>query len=87
MDKTTSQKILDYIAKNNQASGKELVDYLGGIGPRAVRKQLKTLFDKGLLSKVGRPPRVYYLLKVNREVSTVGSLDEKTLRIINEKDV
>ena len=38
---TTSDKILGYVAKNNQASGKELTEYLGDISSRAVRKQLK----------------------------------------------
>jgi len=51
----TSDKILDYIAKNKQASGKELTEYLGDISSRAVRKQLKNLLDKGMLAKVGRP--------------------------------
>jgi DeoR/GlpR family transcriptional regulator of sugar metabolism len=33
----TSQKIIDYIKENNQASGRELSDYLE-ISDRAVRK-------------------------------------------------
>jgi DNA-binding transcriptional ArsR family regulator/hypoxanthine-guanine phosphoribosyltransferase len=58
----TSQKILEYIGKNDQASGRELVEYLDDITPRAVRKQLKTLFEAGQLRKIGRPPKVFYLL-------------------------
>ncbi len=58
----TSEKILHYIKAHNQASGKELVDYLSDITPRAVRKQLKNLLDLGQLRKVGKPPKVFYLL-------------------------
>lgn len=59
----TSEKIIQYIRENNQASGKELVDYLQDITPRAVRKQLKSLLESGQLRKVGKPPKVFYLIK------------------------
>ena len=89
MEKTTSQKILDYIKRNGQASGKELEDYLGTIGSRAVRKQLKNLLDKGFLSKAGRPPKVYYLLalhnfqKVNEQ--SLSLPDKKTFDVIEDR--
>lgn len=81
----TSGKILDFISKNGQASGKQLSDYLGGITPRAVRKQLKNLFDKGILRKIGRPPKVYYLLQTSKQILSGKSVDIKTKRIIDEK--
>lgn len=81
----TSQKIIDYISNNNQASGKELSDYLGGITPRAVRKQLKNLLDKGILRKIGRPPKVYYLLKKSKTTLNIGEIDKKTRYIIDER--
>lgn len=62
MAHSTSQKILTYIEKNGQARGKELLDHLGTIGARAVRKQLRNLLEKKALQKIGRPPKVYYLL-------------------------
>lgn len=74
----TSQKILDYIAKNRQASGKELADYLDDITPRAVRKQLKGLLDAGKLRKIGRPPKVFYLL-VSREETRLMKADVRFL--------
>lgn len=87
----TSQKIIDYITQNSQASGKELVDYLG-ITPRAVRKQLKSLLENKKLKKVGRPPKVFYFLspvaadssKIAEEVA-VEAVDEKTRRAIDER--
>ena len=49
---STTKKIIEYITKNRQASGKELSDYLNDITPRAVRKQLKNLLDKAILRKI-----------------------------------
>lgn len=87
----TSQKIIDYITQNGQASGKELVDYLS-ITPRAVRKQLKSLLENKKLKKVGRPPKVFYLLSpvVSDSLKIVGKviveiIDEKMRRMIDER--
>lgn len=68
---TTAQKIIEYITENRQASGREVADYLNSITLRAVRKQLKNLLDAGVVRKIGRPPKVYYLIdtKKNREHS------------------
>lgn len=81
----TSQKIIAYISKNGQASGKELSDYLGGITSRAVRKQLKNLLDKGILRKIGRPPKVYYLLRESKTALNIGKIDKKIKHIIDER--
>ena len=82
---STSEKILDFISKNNQASGKQLSDYLGVITARAVRKQLKNLLDKGILRKVGKPPKVYYLLKEDKQEYFTREIDKKTKKIINDR--
>ncbi len=50
---------MEYIAKNGQVAGSELIDYLGITG-RAVRKQLKNLEENGQVTKSGKPPKVYY---------------------------
>jgi hypothetical protein len=55
----TSEKIITYLASHGRVSGSGLVDYLG-ITDRGVRKQLKSLLDKGEIVKVGKPPKVYY---------------------------
>lgn len=69
----TSEKIINYISKQGEASAKELADYLG-ISQRAVFKQLKNLIENGSLIKKGTPPKVYYLLpdvdlSVNDDIS------------------
>lgn len=85
MDQSTSNKIIDYINKNGQATGKELADYIGSITGRAIRKQLKKLLDKNVLYKVGVPPKVYYFLS-NKEISEKTiSVDKSIIDVINSK--
>ena len=67
----TSDKIISYIEKQGRATGKEIADYIDDITPRAVRKQLRALFDRGVLEKTGRPPKVFYALKESPETKTV----------------
>lgn len=55
----TSDKIIAYLKTHSQINTPELVEYLG-ITDRAVRKQLKSLLEKGVITKLGKAPRVYY---------------------------
>ena len=81
----TSQKIIKYIGEHKQASGKELSDYIPHITPRAIRKQLKKLFEKGILTKVGKPPQVFYLLAVNHTHPSPVTPIKSVQNIINER--
>lgn len=81
----TSDKIIDYIFKNGQASGKELTDYLGTISGRAVRKQLKNLTEKNILQKIGKPPKVYYLLAADKKITSAININQKVLDVINKR--
>ena len=85
MSVTTSKAIVEYISKNGQASGKELTTQLGTITARAVRKQLKNLLEKGTLRKIGRPPKVYYLLATEKKALEQIYIDQNVLRIINKR--
>ncbi len=58
----TSEKIVIYLRDNQQASISELVDYLQ-LSRMAVSKQLSNLLTQGDVIKIGKPPRVFYLLK------------------------
>lgn len=62
MNKNTSAKIIEYIKSKGQAEGKELFDHFE-LSDRAIRKQLKKLFEAGILFKIGRPPKVFYSVK------------------------
>lgn len=80
---TTSRKIIDYITRNKQASGRELSDYLDTITPRAVRKQLKSLLDKGIVRKIGRPPKVYYLIDSSKKTRGLKDIKPAVRALIN----
>ena len=79
----TSQKILNYIAKNYRVTGKELAEYLHNLSSRAVRKQLKNLVEKNRLQKIGRPPKVWYLLASNK--TRAALIIKKNVRTIIDK--
>jgi len=59
MNISTSQKIIEYIKKKEQATAHELVIFLE-ISQRAVFKQLKKMIESKKLSKIGKSPKVYY---------------------------
>ncbi len=83
MEPKTSEKILEYIKNKGQATGSELTHHFG-ITSRAIRKQLSSLLEQGLIYKIGKPPKVFYLItedKIKKEDNTV---DEKTKKIIDE---
>lgn len=58
----TSQKILGYLGTNKQAKAVDLVRHLG-ITNSAVHRQLNKLLKEGKITRVGKPPVVFYLLK------------------------
>ena len=83
MEKKTSEKIIKYIGNKGQATGNELADYLA-ITPRAVRKQLNKLMEEDALYKIGRPPKVFYLLTEKKKEITTVILAPKLKKLIDE---
>lgn len=76
MEKNTSKRILEYIKNKNQATGSELSDVFG-ISDRAVRKQLSKLLVSKLIYKIGKPPKVYYLIaKVETKIDKIIIADK-----------
>ena len=80
----TSEKIIQYIKNNGHASGRELADYLE-LSDRAVRKQLSAFLEKDILSKVGKPPKVFYLLKKVSSITSSEEVDSEIIKKIDEK--
>ena len=80
----TSEKMLDYLKGKRQADGNDLAHYLE-ISPRGVRKQLKSLLDKGKITKIGKPPKVFYLIKEENSKSETVEIDPEIEKIINER--
>ncbi len=79
----TNQKIVEYIRRHRQVSGKELADHLG-ITDRGVRKQLLSLLKEGVLTKKGHPPVVYYLLNENTIYVVPHKVQASVTQIIND---
>jgi len=82
MKMKTSECIKQYLFKNQQASGRELADYLG-ITDRAVRKQLASLLLEKQITKKGRPPKVFYQLIPAIIPLTSHNLNPKQIEIID----
>jgi predicted HTH transcriptional regulator len=82
----TSEKILQHLEQNGRVTGNALVDYLG-ITDRGVRKQLKTLLDAGTIMKIGKPPRVYYSIAPEKNISvqTPTNIDKTVLKLIEKE--
>ena len=81
----TTSKILDYIRKNNQATGSELADVFN-ISDRAIRKQLSKLLENGEIYKIGKPPKVYYLINEDKKTIKIENItDNKIAKEIEQK--
>ncbi len=75
----TGKKIVEFVAKNGRVRPAELVRVLG-ITQAAVQRQLKKLTTKRELERVGKPPKVYYLIP-----GADGDLvDQKTAEMIGK---
>lgn len=78
----TSEKILGYIKEKKQITARELVDLLL-ISERAVFKQLTNLLAEGRVVKIGKSPKVFYMLKEDidskKEEWDVGKKEKKII--------
>lgn len=62
MTTDTRERIAEFIRLNGRARVGDLVEYLG-LGNVAIHRQLKRLVESGILTKTGRPPKVFYLMQ------------------------
>lgn len=84
MTTKTSEKIINYIKTKGQATAKELTDYLV-ISPRAVFKQIAKLLAQEMIYKIGKPPKVFYLLKEPARKEKQYHVDARTKKIIENR--
>jgi len=75
----TGKKIVEFVAKNGRGRPAELVRELG-ITQAAVQRQLKKLTIKHELEKVGKPPKVYYLIPG----ASNGFVDQRIMETIEK---
>lgn len=83
MDEKTSDKIIKYIVGKGQATGNELADHLN-LTTRAIRKQLGNLLEEGKLYKIGKPPKVFYLLAENKDKGSDITISDDLKKVIDE---
>jgi len=80
----TSQKIVEFIKEKGQVRGLEIADYLG-ITRQALYKQLPGLLASGEITKIGRPPKVYYLINdVDKKTIQSPGVNKEIAKKINE---
>ncbi|MCK5044547.1 hypothetical protein KAR26_02370 [Candidatus Parcubacteria bacterium] len=84
MKTNTSQKILDYVSSKGRVSAKEIIDYLG-FSRQAVFKQLAKLLEQEKISKLGMPPKVFYVIVENRKAQKEYEILEDIKIFIEER--
>ncbi|MBU2632123.1 hypothetical protein KKG52_00230 [Patescibacteria group bacterium] len=79
----TRDRIVEYIRESNQLRAHDLARLLNLSGT-AIHKQLKKLINEGELEKIGRPPKVYYVL-ASKKVAKPKLVNPALLRVINTR--
>lgn len=79
----TAKRIIEYINSRNQATAKQLVDFLG-ISRQALFKHLASLVALGQIIKIGRSPKVFYLIKKEELAADVYEIDQSSKKSIDE---
>ena len=83
MKTDTSKQILNFIEQNGQARVKDLIDFLG-FSQVAVQKQLKKLVQTNQLEKLGKPPKVFYVLKTETKSNFTLDIPPDLKKLIEE---
>ncbi len=82
---STKEKIFNYIKKRQQVTVGELVDEFD-MSRWGVYKHINKLLEESKITKIGRPPKVFYLIKEESIKATddIFSFDKKVKKIIEE---
>ncbi len=84
MTTETGDKIIEYINQAGQATANDIFEHFQ-ISRQAIFKQLKKLQEKGLVKKVGSPPKVFYSINKAIEGSNkVLIIDQSLKSLIQE---
>lgn len=80
---STSDEIIKYIRLRGQVTGKDIADHLG-ITRQALFKQFSKLIAEEKISKVGKPPKVFYFIKEEVEETNfdkdIDGVSEKAIK-------
>ncbi len=79
----TKDQIIAYIRGRKQATAKEITNHLG-FSRQIVHRHLNDLITEKRLAKIGRPPKVFYLLEQKLERGESPALDPQIQQTIKE---
>lgn len=77
---SNSNKLIQYLT-SNQVTVNDIAEYLG-ISRQAVHRILNNLVSKGNVTKIGKPPKVYY--SASQPITTSGPIANKTFLMDDE---
>ncbi|MEN9524605.1 MAG: competence protein ComFC [Candidatus Parcubacteria bacterium] len=80
---STADKLIEYVRSKRQVTATELSDYLG-ISRQAVHKQINRLKKDQVIYKIGRAPRVFYLLAEEKKRADTVHIDSSLKKLIGE---
>ena len=80
--KITAGKIIEYMGKKGQVTASDLADYLG-ISRQAVHRQINKLLNDRVVHKIGKPPKVFYLLAEERKQIDTVHLEPELKKLID----
>lgn len=81
MKTNTADQILAYITEKKESTPKDIIQHVN-LGAPAVFRQIKGLLEKGLIKKIGKSPRVFYVPQKVQPTQTV-TLPPDIASIIN----
>jgi len=80
---TTTEKIIKYMKSKDQVSPADLSIYLG-INRSATHRQINKLLKDGAIYKIGKSPKVFYLLSEKKKQTDVINIDSKLKKLIDD---
>lgn len=77
-------KIIEYIQKYGRVSANQLSNNFD-LSRQMIHRYLADLMHKGVIDKIGKPPKVFYFIKKEKIVEDKNNIDNKIRRVIEEK--
>jgi len=76
MKTDTKERIIDYIKTHGRVRPHDLTREFG-LSHMAIHKQLKRLLETGTISRIGKPPLVYYVIDTGHHVNVSALINEE----------
>ena len=80
---TTAERIIEYLKSKKQATPAGLSDYLG-INRQATHRQINKLLRDGIIYKIGKPPKVFYLISNGKGKESPNTVSDELKKLIDE---